>query len=211
MRVKAVNGSPKATDSTSERIIKQVERLFGYKIEVYRAKQLIKEATSLEIIQEILNSDALLIVFPLYVDSLPAPLIELLTMLESASEHIMAKPKVYAIVNAGFFEAEQNKAALEMIEHFAKRLQLPWGYGIGIGGGGMLSSMGDDWSKGPVSGIYHEIAELATAIRNNSSRENIFISPKIPRLVYKLAADLGMRRIAKQSGVKNIRARPYTE
>ena len=211
MRVAAINGSPKPKDSTSAQIIKQIEGLLGEPVETYHAAKLIQSETPIETIKDILSSDVLLIVFPLYVDSLPAPLIELLTRLEMASRDNATTPWVFAVTNSGFFEAEQNTLALSMIEHFSSHTGLRWGYGIGIGGGGMLAGMGEDWSKGPVYGIYNALSDMAVAMRDKVSRQNVFVTPNIPRFVYKFAADFGMRRTAKRNGVKNIRARPYME
>jgi len=74
----------------------------------------------------------------------------------------------------------------------------------------MLSSMGDNWSKGPVSGIHKALYEMAVAIKDKESRQNVFIGPKFPRLLYLIAADLGMRRLAKKNGAKNVRLKPYS-
>lgn len=60
-----------------------------------------------------METDILLIVFPLYMDYLPFPLIELLTRLENTIQHGAAIPKVFAIVN-GALDATQTTLALEM-------------------------------------------------------------------------------------------------
>jgi len=215
MKLAVINGSPKVSGSTSELIIKQLERHLGEKIDIYHAITLLKQDSAKIVeIGKVLDYDALLIIFPLYVDSLPAPLIEVLSRLENivkseTSPGNMRLPQIYSVTNCGFFEAEQNSSALKMIEHFATRAGLPWGYGIGIGGGGMLSSMGDNWSGGPVSVVHNALRDMAIAIKNKDSKQNVFVSPKFPRWLYLLAADIGMRQLAKRNGVKNIRAKPY--
>ena len=211
MNISAINGSPKTKKNASGSIIRQMEKLLGVNVETHHAAQLVSGETPGETIINILSSDALLIAFPLYVDSLPAPLIELLSRLENAVRGGAAKPRIYAIVNNGFFEASQNTLALEMIEHFARRTGMPWGYGIAIGGGGMLVGLGEDWSKGPSSGIYRAMREMAGAIREKRSGPNVFVTPKMPRFIYRIAGDLGMRRFAKKKGVFNLRDKPYTE
>ena len=174
MKIAAINGSPKMADSTSACLIGQMEKLIGEQIETYHASRLVKGETPPETLAGILDADILLIVFPLYVDSLPAPLIELLSRLERAGHHDTANPLVFTIANCGFFEKAQNTLALEMIEHFANRAGLPWGYGIGIGGGGMLSAMGKNWEKGIASGIYRAMYDMAVAMRENKSGKNVF-------------------------------------
>jgi len=212
MKISVINGSPKMSAGISGLLINQMERHLNVSFDVYHAIQTVKEKESAtDELLELLDCEALLIIFPLYVDSLPAPLINVLGRIEKISSEVSVKPQVYAIVNCGFFDAKQNAAALEMIKSFSIRAKLPWGYGIGIGGGGMLSSMGDNWSKGPVSGIHKALNDMAAAINAKKSKQNIFVKPKFPRFLYMIAADLGMRRLAKKNGVKNIRAKPYTD
>jgi len=212
MKITVLNGSPKMSAGISGLIIKQMEKHLDINIDVYNAIHLVRQdELKKETIAKIFDCDALLIIFPLYVDSLPAPLIKVLTAMERISKEISVKPQVYSIVNCGFYEASQNTLALEMIKSFALRVELPWGYGIGIGGGGMLSSMGDNWSKGPVSGIHKVLYEMAVAIKDKKSGQNVFVGPKFPRLLYLIAADLGMKRLAKKNGVKNVRLKPYNK
>ena len=212
MRISIINGSPKMSAGISGLITKQIERHLNVSVDVYHAIRLAKQEEShTDVFEKVLDCEALLIIFPLYVDSLPAPLIKVLNRLENISSDVSVKPQVYSIVNCGFFDANQNLLALEMIKSFSIRSEMTWGYGIGIGGGGMLSSMGDNWSKGPVSGIHKALCDMADAINTKESKPNIFVKPKFPRFLYLIAADLGMRRAAKKNGVKNIRARPYTE
>jgi len=212
MKISVINGSPKMSGGISGLITNQMERHLNVSFDVYHAIKLIKQIESqTEELAKILDCEVLLIIFPLYVDSLPAPLINLLGRIEKFSSDVSLKPHVYAIVNCGFFEAKQNALALEMIRSFSLRAKLPWGYGIGIGGGGMLSSMGDNWSKGPASGIDKALNDMAISINSKESKQNLFVKPKFPRILYMIAADLGMRRLAKKNGVKNIRAKPYDE
>jgi len=211
MKITILNGSPKMSAGISGLIIKQMEKHLNINADVYNAIHLARqEELKKETIAKIFDCDALLIIFPLYVDSLPAPLIKVLTAMERMSKEISVNPQVYSIVNCGFYEASQNTLALEMIKSFTLRVELPWGYGIGIGGGGMLSSMGDNWSKGPVSSIHKALCEMADAIKNKKSGQNVFVGPKFPRLLYLIVADLGMRRLAKQNGLKNVRLKPYS-
>jgi len=209
VKVAAINGSPKTKNSAGALIISQMERMLGESIQVYHALQLVCDETPADVLKDILSCDVLLIVFPLYVDSLPSPLIELLVRLESAQTNGTTTPRLFTIVNSGFFEAEQNTLALEMIEHFAHRSGLLWGYGMAIGGGGMLSSMGENWNRGPASSIYKALRDMADAIRREKCSRNVFIKPVFPRFMYMIAADFGMRRLAKRNGVSDIRARPY--
>ena len=208
MKTAIINGSPKAAAGVSTRIIEQMKKLLGERTETYHAAQLVHTETPQEATAGMMEADILLIVFPLYVDSLPSPLIELLTRLESAACHGTAIPSVYAIANAGF-ESTQTTPALEMIEHFACRAKLPWGYGAGIGLGGMLYSVGDNWEKGLASGIHNVLRDMAAAIKEKRSGRNVFVEPKFPRFLYRAAANFNFWLRARRNGAGNLWARPY--
>ncbi len=210
MKIVAVNGSPKMTDSLSERIIIEMEQLLKTNITVRHAGKLVKSGELPENLNNVLNADALLIVFPLYCDALPASLVELLTRLERAAKVREHKPCVFAIVNCGFHEASQNETALAICKHFADRAGLPWGYGIGIGGGPALSGF-KSWENGPASGIYKALRGMAGAILSMESGTDVFVSFGIPRFAYLLIVKFLMWNLAQKSGTKNPRARPYTE
>jgi len=207
MKIAAINGSPK-TAGISALIIKQMEKLLDERIKTYHAMRLVRAETPQEAIAGMLDADILLIVYPLYVDSLPSPLIELLTRLESAARRGAAAPQVFAIVNAAF-ESAQTTLALEMIEHFTYRAGLPWGYGVGIGAGSMLYNAGENWGKGLASDIHYALSDMAAAIKEKRRGQNIYVAPKFPRFLYRAVANIGFWLGAKRNGVSNLRARPY--
>ena len=71
-----------------------------------------------ELARRLAGVQRLVLAFPLYVDSIPAGLLETLVGLE---ERLAGRPgldqiPVYFIVNCGFFEAVHNELAVEMAE-----------------------------------------------------------------------------------------------
>jgi len=211
MKIVAINGSPKASGSTSAKIIGQVEKIMGEQIEVYRAAKLVSADTSRDIIAGMLDADVLMLVFPLYVDSLHASLIELLKRIEISANNRANLPRVYTIVNCGFFESSQTALALEIVEHFANRAGLPWGYGLGVGGGPILSGLGESWEKGPAAIVHQALLALSAAMRENRSGQNAFVSPKFPRFLYKAMGNYGFRYEARRNKIRNLRLQPYKE
>ncbi len=209
MKIAAINGSPRAVECTSLKLIAQMEKLLNERVETHQAWTLIKPEASPDEVSALLNTDVLLIAFPLYVDSLPAPLIELLVRLEAAAQCSQNKPTVYAICNCGFFDSHQTKTALEIVDHFAKRTGLPWGYGLGIGGGPVLSMFGEDWSKGPSVKVYKALLNMAAVIKTRGSGQNVFVAPKLPRFLYTIAGNINFRSRANKNGVEDIRLQPY--
>lgn len=207
MKIIAVNGSPKRAGN-STLIIEQMEKLLDEPIEKLHAIQLVQAETPNDIMAKMLGSDILLLVFPLYIDSLPSPLIELLTRMESAAAHGAATPHVYAVANAAF-NAKQTALALEMIEHFAVRSGFTWGTGVGIGAGPMLFQGGDNWEKGMTSGIHRALSDLASTIKGKKSGPNQYIEPHFPHFLYKALINYNFRFEAKRNGVRNLWVRPY--
>ena len=216
-RIAAINASPKTTESVSGLLIEKMGELLNTKIEVTQAVQLTRPESAPETISQtvagILNADVLLVAFPLYVDSLPAPLIKLLTLIEQAAKASSTPlPRVYAICNCGFYEAKHTRIALKMVRHFALRAGLRWGYGVGIGCGGLAYALNNNMAKGPAANVHTALCALGEAIRGNNTNESadVFVTPKIPRFLYKLGGNMGWRQMAKRNGVqKQIFARPH--
>lgn len=74
MKITAINGSLK-TAGISTLIIKQMKRLLDEQIEKYHAVRVIRTDTSKETTKRMLEADVLLIVFPLFIDSLSTHLL----------------------------------------------------------------------------------------------------------------------------------------
>jgi len=200
-------------------LIGQIETITQRQATVFQARKLIQQENASDTFGEILDADVLLIVFPMYVDSLPAPLVKVLSRIEQAAavfKHrvdvpVKPAPKVFAICNCGFYESEQTHLALRMIEHFAIRAGFTWGYGIGIGCGGFLLSQTKGLAKGPAVNVYAALCELSNAMLTDEvNRENLFVTPKIPRSLYKLGGNMGWAQMAKKYGTRNaLQAKPH--
>ncbi|MCL1914452.1 MAG: NAD(P)H-dependent oxidoreductase [Eubacteriaceae bacterium] len=205
-KIAAINGSPKPSGSATSKFIELLSGLTQSEIATYQALK----GLSQEDIEQILESDCLVIAFPMYVDALPAPLIKALESIELAEAKTTgSRPIVYAISNCGFFEASQNSTVLEMVENFAIAAGLPWGYGLGIGCGAVAASQLAP--KGPAAYVYKAIKSMAAAISLNATqRENVFESARIPRVAYKIIGNLSFRLDARKSGAqKSINDKPH--
>lgn len=77
MNISIINGSPKLGKSTSELLIKYLLQEMGE-----CNAQVFKSSLQTTELAEIANSDVLVLVFPLYVDSIPAQLLQFLIVLE---------------------------------------------------------------------------------------------------------------------------------
>ncbi|MCL2319246.1 MAG: NAD(P)H-dependent oxidoreductase [Treponema sp.] len=215
-KIAVINGSPKAKDSVSTLLVDQVKNILETELTVYQATKLKSQDDISAELAQIIQSDVLLFVFPLYVDSLPAPLIKILGSLEHAAKTRGGLlPKVYAVCNCGFYEAEHTRIALEIIGNFCIRTGFRWGYGLGIGMGGILLSVGKNMSRGPAANVYSALAELCKSIQDNiadnsSGAHNVFITPNFPRFLYSLGGNVSWRQMAKKyDAQKSLGARPH--
>jgi hypothetical protein len=204
MKLALINGSPKAKDSASECILKTLKNLFNHK-EIISEYNFRTPKLNNKDIEQICQCNVIVIAFPLYVDGIPAHLLNCLYEMEKfLKKSEKSNIKVYAIVNCGFYEGKQNSIALEMIENWCERCGISFGRGIGIGGGGMLPSMSNvPEGKGPKKKSYEALKLLSTNISTNSSAENVFSSPGFPRFVYKLSAEAGWRQKIKANGLSS--------
>lgn len=212
-KITAINGSPKLKDGVSGMLISQLEHISEIEIPTFQAVQLLQPGDDAAQFAALLDTDVLLIVFPLYVDSLPAPLLKVLTLLERAAKLSNRKlPTVYAVVNCGFYDAVHNRLAFQMIENFCSRAGLSWGYGIGIGGGGIIATQSGHMEKGVASGVYAALRKMSDVIlHGDKPAQNVFVTPGFPRFLYKFGGHIGWRQLAKKNGVKSLDARPHTE
>ena len=213
-QIAVINGSPKTENSASGMLISQIENILGTKATIYQAIKLIHKEGISDALSDILKADTLLIVFPLYLDSLPAPLVKLLTLIEQEAANTSGRlPTVYAVCNCGFYEANHTKIALNIIENFTIRTGLSWGYGIGIGSGGFILSQSKKMSKGPMADVYAALQELSSAIKEGELKKgNVFVTPKIPRFLYKLGGNIGWLQLALKYGTwKSLKAKPHRD
>ena len=134
MKIGVVNGSPRKRGSASENIIGALRERLGKAPEYALCNAMSQNGR--EIVSALLGCDALVFVFPLYLDGAPS---HLLRFLEESREQISgAAPAavVYAVVNNGFYEPAQNILAINTIKSFCVKSGLKWGQGVCAGGGG---------------------------------------------------------------------------
>ena len=212
MTTAIINGSPKKTSGASLAICNTMRELIPGNVLCFRAIELTGPSGSRDDIRRILEADTVLFVFPLYVDSLPAPLLKLLTMLEKEAHHHPVKnTRVYAVCHSGFYDAHQNKDALDTVSHFCKRMNFQWQYGLGIGAGVFLGSPNPSLSKGPAAPVNKTVKDMAGHIAKNANPvDNVFITPAMPRNMYFFFGNLGWAYSAWSNKVLGkIRAEPF--
>ena len=212
-------GSPRTKKSTSA-------SLGGYLFEQLQARgvetQTIQIYTSLNskermqaMYAAIDNADLVVLAFPLYVDSLPAPVI---SALEKIAEHRKdkASPIRFAVIaNCGFPEVNHNDTALAICSEFARQNGLAWMGSLALGGGeGLVHGTPLNEMDGRAIPLKKALELAAEALANEEnipqSAQELLSKPIIPNWMYKLFGGFGWKQNAKQYGMeKELKRRPY--
>lgn len=203
MKIALINGSPKHKNSSSGNLLKLLNSKLQDKntIEEYILRTTEISSNDLE---QISKCNVIVFAFPLYVDGIPSHLLRCLYQMEKyLSSSKNNEIYVYTIVNAGFYEGKQASIAIEMMKNWAEKANVKWGQGIGIGGGGMMSMIDKSTdSQGPMKSVHTTLTALANNILLCKSSNEIYTSPGIPRIVYKIGGEMGWRQAAKKNGLK---------
>ncbi|GMG96509.1 hypothetical protein [Tepidimicrobium xylanilyticum] len=204
MKIALINGSPKVKDGASACLLYELRSYLDHddiSISEYHFRKPQLDGEEMETLAE---NNVLVFAFPIYVDGIPSHMLNCLIQLEGFFSTIKEKNiTVYSIINCGFYEGHQNALAIEMIKNWCKKAGLGWGQGIGVGAGGMLTAVKNvPIGHGPKKNLGLAFEKLARNILKGSSGEDIFITPNFPRILYKLAAEMGWRKAVKSNGLK---------
>lgn len=152
---------------------------------------------------ELKQAKALVIGTPLYVDGLPSQAVKLMEILLENHKGEIPKLPVYVISNLGFYEAEQIRHLLAMVENWCKRMGFLYGGGLAVGAGPMVRAVEEMPLKNVLlKDVYRGIEKLAYVIVNRRKLKNYYTKTLIPRTVYLKAAHMNFDKTAKESGLK---------
>ena len=148
-------GSPRIQKSSSSSLGSYLFEQLGQRgveTETIYLYQAINSTERMEaLLQSVDGADLVVLAFPLYVDTLPAPVI---SVLDSIVTHVKgnSKPTRFAaIVNCGFPEAHQNDNAIAVCAEFARTAGFEWmgglSFGEGRGSGSCTASRKAWWTR----------------------------------------------------------------
>ena len=203
MKVILINGSQKVGESNSGIILDMLNNLIKEKHEVEIYNSGISLFTD-ETFKKIVSGDVIVLVFPLFVYSVPSHTLKMLIELENI---IKLEKKnnliVYTIINCGFFEGEQNNAALKIIRNWCDKSGVKFGGGIGQGAGEMLGRTKDIPSdKNPFKNLEHALQGMVKKMELKETFEIMYLSPRFPQFLFRLFATRYWVSMARKNGLE---------
>lgn len=210
MKALLLIGSPRKGKSASEALgaylLDQLEAQGAETQKLYVYSALRSETRMDGLVAATAQADLVILTTPLYWDSLPGPVTELLEILHRRLRDHARPPeqRLVAISNCGFPEAEQNDIALRIYRCFARQAGFTWAGGLALGGGGPIS--GEPLTES--AGMAHSaIAALDLAAEALVEGEPVpqeavplMAEPLIPARVYRAMGNLGWHLQALQHG-----------
>jgi multimeric flavodoxin WrbA len=214
-------GSPRTDKSSSaalgEYLLGQLERrgVAGQRLQIYTA---LGSATRMdELLAALDAADLALLSFPLYIDSLPGPVVAALEQIAARRGGRSGDQRMAAIANCGFPEAHHNLNALAICEIFARQAGFAWagslalGQGAGMIDGQRLERLG--LHIAPVRralGMAAEGLALGGAIPLEASE--LMARPIIPSWLYTLVGGLSWGNIARRyAAQRTLDQQPYKQ
>ena len=155
-------------------------------------------------------ADLVMLAFPLYVDSLPAPVMAALERIAARRSGAgTTRPRFAALANCGFPEAAHNATALAICETFARQAGFDWAGALSLGAGeGLVHGAPLAEAGGPAIPIRKALDLAAEALLQGQpipqSAIDLLAKPIIPGWAYRAMGIFGWRQQAKQYGVQNI-------
>jgi len=212
-------GSPRLEKSSSSSLgsylFEQLQQQ-GVETETIYLYKAINTADRIEALRDAIDrADLVVLAFPLYVDTLPGPVI---SVFETLVEHCRQKSKTTrfaAIVNCGFPEASQNANAIAVCAEFARSAGFKWMGGLPLGAGeGMVRAQPLQQLGGQGRSLRQALESAAEELADgqpvsDKSRE-LLARPVMPVWMYKLGGTIGWVMKARKNGTqKLLKSRPY--
>ena len=167
------------------------------------------------LLQRCAAAHRLILISPLYVDSLPAPVMAWMELYHARrrAQSMPARQAMGAIVHCGFPEASQNETALGICEEFAAESGIDWMGGIPLGGVGALG--GRPLERTGVMGRHLrrglDLAAVAWAGGQPLAADSVALAsrPLMARWLYCLVGNMGFLAGAlRNRTLGSIHARP---
>jgi multimeric flavodoxin WrbA len=163
------------------------------------------DARLAELLAEIAAADLVVLSFPVYVDSLPAPLLRLLESWAATIADGSMPPRrrhLTVLTQCGFPESSHCAVAIETCRLFAEKTGVVWAGSLAFGMGGSIE--GGSVERSPLSGRLASLDAAANALAAGQpipeAATAVFARPLAPAWTYPLLGGWGWSRQAKKRG-----------
>ncbi len=217
-RIAILDASPKVGGSSASALFanKAEERMLAKGITVFRAnvRASLSKGSTKEDFAELRQADAILVIMPLYIFCLPGVLMRYLQDYENSlkEEPSVKSPKLYAVVNCGFPEANINEEAARVIQSFSRAIGGRWGFAVLIGEGGMVvAAQQAPFMLKMFDALGQNFDRMAEDIDTDTSRPNVSLPPPFPRRLYLMSGNMNWKQEVRKAGLKKneLYAKPY--
>jgi hypothetical protein len=208
-------GSPKLEASTSESLgcylLEELEKRGVATQTIHVTKAVRNDETKDELCAVASSADLIVLSFPLYVDSLPAPTVRALEVLAGRPAGSAA---FLAICQSGFPEVEHSEVAIEICRNFADDAGLEWAGSLVLAAGGMISGQPLRKLQGMMRSAIKALDLTAEALAAGhpvpDEAVQLMAKPPIPKIGYRFAANWGWRAQARKAAAGTpLDAQPY--
>jgi multimeric flavodoxin WrbA len=202
-------GSPKANGGTSriiaDHLAARLEEIH-VDVEIQHVHQSIDSGKEDELLEAIDRSEAVVLLSPLYIDSLPSAVVRLFELFqERKGKNGGGGKPFYAIVNSGSPESIQSTVALEICVLFARDTGFSWNGGGAVGGGSILEGRTLVESGGKAKNLRAGLALLAVSMSLGGGvskhARDLIGRPLVPKFLYVYYGNRLWRKTAEGNGV----------
>jgi multimeric flavodoxin WrbA len=177
-----------------------------------------------ELLSAVDRANLVLLVFPLYADTLPYLLTKALTVVSAhrRENRESSQQRLMAIVNSGFPETHQNAIALAICREFATQNGFTWAGGLAFGAGGMIGGRPLTDTKRPGPSLKNVIAALELTAASLAKGfpvpvealkivERKGIGSALFNRIYMWMGTKSFEKVAGQNGIskEKLKAQPY--
>ena len=214
-------GSPRTKKSTSHSLGDFLLQQFdaqNVQTETIYVHTSLRSPERMQALYDAVNAaDLLVLAFPLYVDSLPAPLIEALERIatQRAGQTQSHPQRLAVIINCGFPEAQHKATALAICATFAQQAGFGWAGALALGAGeGIVHGLPLNELDGRAISLKNALNLAASALLVGDiipqAAVDLMAKPIIPAWLYRLMGIFGWRQEAKRwRAEKQLKRQPY--
>lgn len=213
-------GSPKTRKSTSVSLggylHQQLEKQSIHTKTIYLYTVLTSPRRWQDLLDAIDAADLVTLAFPVYVDTLPAPVIGALERLAAhRQEHGQTRPQLFAaIANCGLPEVEHTRQALANCQAFASQAGFIWAGSLALGKGEIINGVplveGGGMTMNIRQGLDLAARALARGEQIPEQARSMVARPIVPHWLYRIMGWWRTRRWAKSHGAHRLLKRqPY--